>query len=222
MLVMWKLGFVDHFFVYTLSPCTQVMTPCSFTSVYHSSLPWPFSAIFHLSSKEEQLQLAHAFAGLLSSEPGSMIFGTHIGSAEKNCHWTRHGVYPNAPKCVCTTNGPWLMTALIVTHSSSAGPSALQSAGRGFINPFFIAMYYFLSWHFNFPIRLKCANDSAPNLQVYPPHKIYSWHYAYTTLTPDVYVHSTEYLFVVSWLAKIRTTVQVKHTVRDGPLPHLP
>lgn len=34
-------------------------------------------------------------------------------------------------------DGPWLMTVLIVTHYSSPGPSASQSAGQGCVNPFF-------------------------------------------------------------------------------------
>ena len=40
-------------------------------------------AVFHLFSAEEaQLQLAKNIAGLLSPEPGSMIFGFHIGREE--------------------------------------------------------------------------------------------------------------------------------------------
>ena len=41
------------------------------------------SAIFHLFGEEQQLELARALAGLLSPEPGSMIFGAHICVAEK-------------------------------------------------------------------------------------------------------------------------------------------
>jgi len=41
------------------------------------------SAFFHLFSEEKQLHLARALAGLLSPEPGSMIFGLHIGAPEK-------------------------------------------------------------------------------------------------------------------------------------------
>ena len=41
------------------------------------------TAIFHLFGEEKQLQLARALAGLLSPEPGSMIFGAHIGVPEK-------------------------------------------------------------------------------------------------------------------------------------------
>jgi hypothetical protein len=41
------------------------------------------SSFFHLFSEEKQLHLARALAGLLSPEPGSVIFGMHVGLAEK-------------------------------------------------------------------------------------------------------------------------------------------
>ena len=42
---------------------------------------------FHLFSEENQLHLAKALAGLLSSRPGSMICGEHAGNVEKGvCH----------------------------------------------------------------------------------------------------------------------------------------
>ena len=40
-------------------------------------------AFFHLFDEEKQTQLARILAGLLSPEPGSMIFGGHEGRAEK-------------------------------------------------------------------------------------------------------------------------------------------
>jgi len=40
-------------------------------------------AFFHLFEEEEQLKLARSVAGLLSPEPGSMIFGGHGGRPEK-------------------------------------------------------------------------------------------------------------------------------------------
>jgi hypothetical protein len=46
-------------------------------SAIHASL------FFNLFCEEKQLHLARALAGLLSPEPGSMIFGTQIGPAEK-------------------------------------------------------------------------------------------------------------------------------------------
>ncbi|TFK93026.1 hypothetical protein K466DRAFT_594724 [Polyporus arcularius HHB13444] len=41
------------------------------------------SAVFHLFSEEEQVELAHKLAGLLSPEPGSIIFGLQSGRADK-------------------------------------------------------------------------------------------------------------------------------------------
>jgi hypothetical protein len=41
------------------------------------------SSFFHLFNEEKQLHLARALAGLLSPEPGSVIFGSHVGLAEK-------------------------------------------------------------------------------------------------------------------------------------------
>ena len=41
------------------------------------------AALFHLFGEEKQLHLARALAGLLSPEPGSVIFGAHIGVAEE-------------------------------------------------------------------------------------------------------------------------------------------
>ena len=41
------------------------------------------SSFFHLFSEEKQLDMAKRLASLLSSEPGSMIFGGHVGLPEK-------------------------------------------------------------------------------------------------------------------------------------------
>ncbi|KAF9240245.1 hypothetical protein BU15DRAFT_74160 [Melanogaster broomeanus] len=40
------------------------------------------SAFFHLFTEEKQLHVARALAGLLSSEPGSLICGLHLGAEE--------------------------------------------------------------------------------------------------------------------------------------------
>ena len=50
------------------------------------------SALFHLFREEKQLHLARALAGLLSPEPGSMIFGLHVGLAEKGFTTPETGV----------------------------------------------------------------------------------------------------------------------------------
>ena len=41
------------------------------------------SSFFHLFSEAKQLHVARALAGLLSPEPGSVIFGLHVGKADK-------------------------------------------------------------------------------------------------------------------------------------------
>ncbi|KAH7906669.1 hypothetical protein BJ138DRAFT_1174876 [Hygrophoropsis aurantiaca] len=41
------------------------------------------SSFFHLFNEERQLHMARALAGLLSPEPGSVIFGSHGGIAQK-------------------------------------------------------------------------------------------------------------------------------------------
>jgi hypothetical protein len=41
------------------------------------------SSIFHFFGEEKQLHLARALAGLLSPEPGSVIFGRHVGNHER-------------------------------------------------------------------------------------------------------------------------------------------
>jgi hypothetical protein len=41
------------------------------------------SSFFHLFCEARQLHVARALAGLLSPEPGSVIFGRHVGKADK-------------------------------------------------------------------------------------------------------------------------------------------
>jgi hypothetical protein len=41
------------------------------------------SSFFHLFGEEKELYVARALAGLLSPEPGSVIFGLHVGSPDK-------------------------------------------------------------------------------------------------------------------------------------------
>ena len=41
------------------------------------------SSFFHMFGEEEQLHVARALAGLLSPEPGSVIFGMQVGLAKK-------------------------------------------------------------------------------------------------------------------------------------------
>jgi hypothetical protein len=56
-----------------------------------------------LFSEEKQLDLARAIAGLLSPEPGSMLFGGHIGVAEKGfepsvMHRDHHRMWCHSPE----------------------------------------------------------------------------------------------------------------------------
>ncbi|GBE89376.1 Methyltransferase ausD [Sparassis crispa] len=52
------------------------------------------SSFFHLFDEEQQLQLARSVAGLLSPEPGSVIFGAQGGCAEKGPRVEVPGVKP--------------------------------------------------------------------------------------------------------------------------------
>ncbi|KAI9444696.1 hypothetical protein H4582DRAFT_2179306 [Lactarius indigo] len=57
--------------------------------------------LFHLFPEDAQLRLARTLAGLLSPEPGSMIFEKHIGLPERG-HWgepsTHHCLFCHAPR----------------------------------------------------------------------------------------------------------------------------
>jgi hypothetical protein len=61
------------------------------------------SALFHLFSEDEQLRLARALAGLLSPEPGSMIFGKHIGLPESG----HEEVSSTRRRLFCHTSRSW-------------------------------------------------------------------------------------------------------------------
>ena len=57
------------------------------------------TSFFHLFNEEKQLHLARALAGLLSPEPGSMIFGLHLGLAEKGFTLLeRHHLFCHSPE----------------------------------------------------------------------------------------------------------------------------
>ncbi|KAF9240246.1 hypothetical protein BU15DRAFT_61573 [Melanogaster broomeanus] len=64
-----------------LSALTSLNPLCGRCSVINAS------AFFHLFTEEKQLHVARALAGLLSSEPGSLICGTHLGLQEPGT-WT--------------------------------------------------------------------------------------------------------------------------------------
>ncbi|KAK0219998.1 hypothetical protein IW262DRAFT_994318 [Armillaria fumosa] len=62
------------------------------------------SAFFHLFDEEGQFEIAKIMAALLSSEPGSMIFGVHGGQPEKGIREVgsnssrRHGMFCHSPE----------------------------------------------------------------------------------------------------------------------------
>ncbi|KAI0285461.1 hypothetical protein BGY98DRAFT_946070 [Russula aff. rugulosa BPL654] len=62
------------------------------------------SSFFHMFGEEKQLHVARALAGLLSPEPGSVIFGLQVGLPEKGfdpsvVHWHRdHRMWCHSPE----------------------------------------------------------------------------------------------------------------------------
>jgi len=71
----------------TLSTVTTLAPLLGHVSAIHAS------SFFHLFDEEKQAQLAHLLAGLLSPEPGSMLFGAHGGLPEKGLRveaWRNH------------------------------------------------------------------------------------------------------------------------------------
>ncbi|KAF8485439.1 hypothetical protein F5888DRAFT_1811653 [Russula emetica] len=55
----------------------------SLNSLHGRVIAMHASSFFHVFGEEKQLHLARALAGLLSPEPGSIIFGLHRGAPEK-------------------------------------------------------------------------------------------------------------------------------------------
>ena len=68
-----------------LSSLTSLNPLRGHVSVIHAS------SFFHLFSETRQLQLARALAGLLSPEPGSVMFGSQIGSPVKGLKQSSNG-----------------------------------------------------------------------------------------------------------------------------------
>ena len=57
----------------------EISTLTSLTPLNHHVSVIHASAFFHLFNQEQQHQLAHLLGSLLSSEPGSIILGSHAG-----------------------------------------------------------------------------------------------------------------------------------------------
>lgn len=68
-----------------LSSLTSLNPLRGHVSVIHAA------AFFHMFNEERQVKLARALAGLLSFEPGSVIFGSHIGNSVKRFYESSHG-----------------------------------------------------------------------------------------------------------------------------------
>jgi len=68
-----------------LSSLTSLNPLRGYVSVIHAS------SIFHLFSEERQLQLARSLAGLLSPEPGSVMFGSQVGGLVKDFKLSSNG-----------------------------------------------------------------------------------------------------------------------------------
>jgi hypothetical protein len=62
------------------------------------------SIFFHLFSEEQQLHVGRALAGLLSPEPGSMIFGMHASSHDKGFI---PSPIPGEPRVFCHSQDSW-------------------------------------------------------------------------------------------------------------------
>ncbi|KAJ3551506.1 hypothetical protein NM688_g4664 [Phlebia brevispora] len=65
------------------APLPRLNTLTSLTPLVRCISAIHASAFFHLFSEEKQLQLAKSLASLLLPEPGSIIFGEHVGMPQK-------------------------------------------------------------------------------------------------------------------------------------------
>ncbi|TFK50835.1 hypothetical protein OE88DRAFT_1712786 [Heliocybe sulcata] len=63
------------------------------------------SAFFHLFNEEQQLELARRMASLLSPEPGSIIFGSHVGQPHKSVRTSRRTT--NGRDIFCHSDQSW-------------------------------------------------------------------------------------------------------------------
>jgi hypothetical protein len=64
------------------------------------------SSFFHLFNEEKQLVLAKQLAALLSSEPGSIIFGSHGGPVAKGADQLR--IYAGGRQMFCHSPESWM------------------------------------------------------------------------------------------------------------------
>ncbi|KAH9964211.1 hypothetical protein BC827DRAFT_1189690 [Russula dissimulans] len=76
----------------TAGPAPDLRSLTSLNPLHGRASAIHASSLFHLFGEEKQLHLARALAGLLSPEPGSVIFGLHLGLAEKGFTKPEEGV----------------------------------------------------------------------------------------------------------------------------------
>ncbi|TFY82951.1 hypothetical protein EWM64_g1066 [Hericium alpestre] len=87
------------------------------------------SAFFHLFQEDKQLELARALACLLSSEPGSMIFGQHGGLPEKGFR----AMSTSTHQMFCHSPDSWreLWDGVIFEKGTVRVDADIVSSGRG-------------------------------------------------------------------------------------------
>ncbi|EMD35856.1 hypothetical protein CERSUDRAFT_115779 [Gelatoporia subvermispora B] len=83
-----------------LHSLTSLTPLLSHVSAIHAGL------LFHVFDEEKQLQLARTLAGLLSSEPGSCIFGFHVGRPEKGFMYVGLDI-PGGDRAFCHSPESW-------------------------------------------------------------------------------------------------------------------
>lgn len=85
------------------TPVPELSTLTSLTPLLGHVSACHASSLFHLFDEEDQSNLAHSLAGLLSPEPGSMIFGVHVA---KDVRGYRGAIGTSAPK-FCHSPESW-------------------------------------------------------------------------------------------------------------------
>lgn len=97
-------------------PLPPLATLQTLTSLSGSLSAIHTSSFFHLFSEDQQLQLARLIAPLLRPEPGSMIFGGHVGLPARGFHHHKntHGI-----QMFCHSPGSWKEMWAQVFHAGA-------------------------------------------------------------------------------------------------------
>jgi len=101
------------------------------------------SSFFHLFDEEKQFQLARALAGLLSPDPGSLIFGSHAGRPVKGTGESSMG----RPRC-CHSPESWkeLWDGQIFEQGQVKVDAVLQRVDLHVADPSIVAERFLLQW----------------------------------------------------------------------------